>query len=208
LVKLTNSMCPECYRIVPAAIVEKNGVIWMDKNCPEHGRYGAMVERDAFWYHVCNNLNCNNIYDGYIIDVTGKCNIKCKYCYTHGGIKNDIPKKDIIADAEAHKNIAPFILMGGEPTLHNDLPEIYKSLSDMAPTSIITNGIKMCDEAYLDELCENGLVSDKGILKIGLSFHAEANGKDIELLELCRKKRLRVMTTLYVIDDITQINEA
>ena len=206
MIKLTDSMCPECYRTVPASIIEADGMVFMDKKCPVHGVFYAMVERCAFWYHTCNRLGCNNIYDGYIIDVTGKCNIKCKYCY-HDRTDKDLSKEEILEDAEKHKNIAPFILMGGEPTLHDDLPEIYKNLSNIAPTSIITNGIKLCDEKYLDELCNGGLV-ENGTLKIGLSFHKESNGKDFELIELCRKKELKIMTTFFVIDDLSQIDEA
>jgi len=206
MIKLTASMCPECYCVISAAVFEINGSVWIEKKCPVHGIFSAMVERDAFWVHLCRQLNCDNIYNGYIIDVTDRCNIKCKYCY-HENTDKETAKEDIVIDAESNKKIAPFILMGGEPTLHKDLPEIYRLLSEIAPTSIITNGIKLCDENYFDELCKNGLVAD-GILKIGLSFHKESNGKDIELIELCRKKKLKIMTTFLVIDELSQIDEA
>jgi len=205
-VKLTNSLCPECYEVIPATITEFNSEMWMTKTCPSHGLFHTMVERSAFWWHICNELDCKNIYDGYLIDVTDRCNIKCKYCY-NGNLGKDIGIDEIIKDAEKYKYLAPFVLVGGEPTVHPSLPKLYKELIQIADTVLLTNGIKLCDDEYFDELCEAGLlVGDT--LNMGLSFHKESNGKDIELVEKCRERKVRIGTTLWVIDELSQIDDA
>jgi organic radical activating enzyme len=202
-VKLTTSLCPECYDIIPAVVFKADGMVWMTKDCEVHGGFKGLVERDASWVEICDSLNHKNIYNGYFIDATGKCNIKCKYCY-HGDSK-EVPKENIISDAKKNHMLAPFLLVGGEPTLNKDLPEIYHELSKIGMTVIVTNGIKFCDENYLNEFKE---LSKDGVLSVGISFHKEADGKDFEFVELCREKGLRILSSLFVIDEIPQIDDA
>lgn len=197
------SLCPVCYEKIPAVIYIDNHV-WMHKVCDKHGEFYGIVERDPQWYLACKQMGSKNIYDGYLIDVTSKCNIKCKYCY-HDNNGSERSIDEIIKDAEEHKDLVPFILTGGEPTTHKDLPEIIRRLSKIGEVHLLTNGINLCDEKYLDELLGSGLIPDSGIAEISLSFHKESNGKDIEFLELCRKKNLKIWTFLYVIDDLAEL---
>lgn len=44
LPKKTKSICPECGKIVEADIYVKEGKVWMDKTCPEHGKFS-----DVYW---------------------------------------------------------------------------------------------------------------------------------------------------------------
>ena len=37
LPKTTESLCPECTKVIAAEIIEDNGKVVMEKNCPEHG---------------------------------------------------------------------------------------------------------------------------------------------------------------------------
>jgi len=178
----------------------------MEKKCPVHGWFRGMVERDPFWFWMCSRLNAKNIYDAYLIDVTDRCNLKCKYCYhKNGGQDHDV--EEIVKDAEEHKHLAPFGLIGGEPTVHDKLPEIYQRLSAIGKTTIATNGVKFCDEAYFERFLKVGVLKDN-LLDIALSFHKESNGKDIEFLELCRSMKLVIPETFFVLDDLGQIDEA
>ena len=204
--RLTESLCNECYKVIPATVNEVGGSMWMNKHCPSHGMYTSMVERDSFWYYICKRLNCKNIYDSYLIDITNRCNIKCKYCYNNND-GSQMAMDDILKDAVENRDLVPFIMMGGEPTLHEDLPEILSNLTKIAETFVITNGIKLCDENYLNEICASGLLKGSK-LNVGLSFHLESKGKDIEFLELCRKRRFIIDTALYVIDSVDQIDAA
>ena len=204
--RLTESLCNECYKVIPATVNEVDGSMWINKRCPTHGVFTAMVERDSFWYYICRRLNCKNIYNGYLIDITNRCNLKCKYCYNNND-GSQMSVDDVVNDAEENKHRVPFIMMGGEPTLHDGLPEILKRLTGIAETFVITNGIKLCDENYLNEICASGLLKGNK-LNVGLSFHLESKGKDIEFLELCRKRKFVINTALYVIDGLEQIDIA
>ena len=39
LPKQTESLCPECSKVIPAREFEEDGKVMMDKTCPEHGRF-------------------------------------------------------------------------------------------------------------------------------------------------------------------------
>jgi organic radical activating enzyme/GNAT superfamily N-acetyltransferase len=204
--KITSSICPVCYKEVPAVIQVRDSV-FIVKECPEHGEFIGVVERDSRWYNFCKELSDTKVYDGYLIDITNRCNLNCKYCY-HDTNELDKSVDDIVIDAENNSSLAPFILTGGEPTLNKNLPTIIKKLSGIGETWIITNGVKLCDESYLDEVLAAFPKHEDPFTYIGLSFHKEANGKDIELLEIFRKRKLRFGTTFYVIDSIEQIQYA
>jgi organic radical activating enzyme/GNAT superfamily N-acetyltransferase len=202
--KLTISKCPVCYQDIPAAIGITDAV-WLTKQCKEHGEFTSMLERQVEWYNITKD--CKNIYDGYLIDVTSRCNLKCKYCY-HDNNGEEKSLEDIVLEAYEHRDKSPFILTGGEPTMHKDLPEIIKSISQFGQCNLLTNGIKLCDEKYLDKIIESGLNYTEGIVDISLSFHKEAQGRDLEFLELCRKKGIVIWTAFYVIDELSQIEQA
>ena len=44
LPKKTRSICPECGKLIEADIVARDGKVWMDKVCPEHGKFS-----DVYW---------------------------------------------------------------------------------------------------------------------------------------------------------------
>ncbi len=44
LPKKTRSICPECGKILEADLYAKDGKVWMDKTCPEHGKFS-----DVYW---------------------------------------------------------------------------------------------------------------------------------------------------------------
>ena len=202
---LTRSICPVCYKTI-GADVALGSVVHMVKICPEHGCFVGMVERDPEWYLWCMQQKCKTLYDGYMIDVTSRCNLRCKYCY-HPRNGSDRPKEDIISEASDRAYDAPFILTGGEPTLHPDLPEIVRRLNVMGETWLLTNGVKLLEDDLFGRLCEVGLCKDN-LAQIALSFHKESGGKDRQVLELARERGVKIGSSFWVIDDVTQIDEA
>lgn len=200
---LTESICPVCYKKIPAELTVGTHV-WMIKECPEHGRFSAMVERDPRWYFLCKELGCKEFYGGYLINITGECNLRCKHCYDEkkGGYRD---VDSILYEAKYHGDKTPFILTGGEPTLH---PRIIEAVNNMpGKTWMLTNGIKLADKEFFNKIIKTELF-DNGTLNIGLSFHKESNGKDFECINNFRKAGLKIDTALLVISDVSEIGKA
>lgn len=54
LLKTTISICPDCGRYVPAAVVSIQKTVWMYKKCNEHGLQTATLENDINFYRLSN----------------------------------------------------------------------------------------------------------------------------------------------------------
>ena len=60
LPKKTRSLCPECGKIIDADVVARDGKVYMDKECPEHGKFS-----DVYWSDVDLYLKAERFaYDG------------------------------------------------------------------------------------------------------------------------------------------------
>ena len=51
LINKTISLCSVCKNRVDADIVIKNDSVYIDKNCPQHGKHEELLEEDAS-YHL------------------------------------------------------------------------------------------------------------------------------------------------------------
>ena len=117
ILKSTMSFCPTCYKRIPADIYVEGGSVYMRKYCSEHGQTVAMVERDVdFYYKVSGG---KGIYNGYFIDVTERCNIKCEYCSPAGSLilMGDLTYKKI-EDVVAGDSVVGFSDKNGNDGLH------------------------------------------------------------------------------------------
>jgi len=143
VLKRTISLCPRCLIDIPATICEEDGAAVMHKSCLEHGPFTAMVERSAEFYKIVQRHNAAMFYSGLIIDVTYRCNIRCKWCFQHLSAK-DVPIERIYSLAAQMPKGHNIILSGGEPTLRFDLPEIVGGLVGMGyVVNVITNGYRL-----------------------------------------------------------------
>lgn len=52
LIKTTISLCPDCLAHVPAAVVRRQGGVWISKRCEVHGPSEAVLENDADFYRI------------------------------------------------------------------------------------------------------------------------------------------------------------
>ena len=50
LPKTTQSLCPECTKVIDAVIREDNGKVVMEKRCAEHGEFRDIIYSDAKLY--------------------------------------------------------------------------------------------------------------------------------------------------------------
>jgi len=112
------SICPECLRKVSMRIYEEDGIIYLEKTCPEHGKFEDIYWGDAelFKWFYENWYNARYTGTGLenphtkivkgcpfdcglcpqhrtatvlgIIDVTNRCNMACPICFAYAGATN------------------------------------------------------------------------------------------------------------------------
>jgi hypothetical protein len=114
----STSICPECQAKIGMRIYEENGVIYLEKTCPEHGKFEDIYWGDAelFKWFYDNWYNAKYVGSGLekphtrsvkgcpfdcgicpqhktptvlgIIDVTNRCNMTCPVCFAYAGTSN------------------------------------------------------------------------------------------------------------------------
>ncbi len=110
-IKHTQSLCPECLKVLDAEIYEEDGKVYIKKECPEHGAYKELYWSDygqyervkAFEYigngienprtetkngcpydcGICPKHKSQTVLA--IIDVTNRCNLRCPVCFATAG---------------------------------------------------------------------------------------------------------------------------
>ncbi len=115
---ISTSLCPECMSRIPMRIYEQDGVIYLEKTCPQHGRFEDIYWGDAelFKWFYGNWYNARYVGTGLenphtktvsgcpfdcgicpqhktptilgIIDVTNRCNMACPVCFAYAGASN------------------------------------------------------------------------------------------------------------------------
>ncbi len=100
----------------------------------------------------------NNSYETLMVDITHRCNMNCANCYLPN---RDIPDMDVgrleacLAQLPERTTIR---LAGAEPTVRKDLPDIVSRLKRLGHRIVLlTNGLKLANESYVDELFDAGL---------------------------------------------------
>ena len=101
-----------------------------------------------------------NTFKTLVVDVTHRCNMECANCYIPNRMIPDMDVNRLYEFAKRLPNRVEFRLMGGEPTVRNDLPEIIRTIRELGhrPT-ILTNGLRLGNEDYVQQLHDAGLKS-------------------------------------------------
>ncbi len=91
------------------------------------------------------------------------CNMCCGWCYGKQQLPNrqanmTLDVLDRILGVLSGEAITKFVLIGGEPTVHKDLPAIIQRLYPIK-VGMVTNAVKLADKRYLASLQECGLGS-------------------------------------------------
>jgi len=127
LVGETQSLCPECLALTPARRIAEEGNVYLEKDCPDHGKYKTLIWRgDANHYlnwsrdsqkavgplkssttnmdrgcpydcGLCPGHNANAC--SMLMEVTQRCNLRCPICFDScGNIANDEPDLETIRE--------------------------------------------------------------------------------------------------------------
>ncbi len=115
-VRQTYSVCPECFRMIPAKIVNRDGKLFMVKECPEHGKFEELYWADYDLYKdFMSRLKTGKGIDNpqtkaekgcpwdcglcplhmsssvlVNIDVTNRCNFRCPICFANAAASGKI----------------------------------------------------------------------------------------------------------------------
>lgn len=92
------------------------------------------------------------------VDITHRCNMECMNCYIPN---RDVPDMDIDRLIDCLHRLpsrTEIRLIGAEPTVRNDLPDIISRVRRAGHRPVImTNGLRMGNAAYAERLYEAGL---------------------------------------------------
>jgi len=211
LFQKTLSLCTTCFKQIPAKIEVRPDSVVMTKTCDQHGTSEAMLERDPLFYLYVKGLKSPGIYDGYFVDVTRECNLRCTFCYYPLEQKNKpeypFSIEQILNECRTNANNAPFILTGGEPTLHPELAKLITEIKKIGPVELLTNGVKLADQEYFDEIMPLILNND-GTANLNLSIHEDKTDKWLDVLLHCRKANIKIESVLIVVSNREEFNRA
>lgn len=94
------------------------------------------------------------------VDLVHRCNMECSNCYLPNRSYEDMKFSKLVETIEKFKKRTEFRLIGGEPTLHKDLPRIIKLVTSMPLKHrivLVTNGLRLANEDYVKKLVNAGL---------------------------------------------------
>lgn len=151
----TESLCPECFKKIPAYYEVENGKVYFKKTCKEHGTYRVLVWSNAEQYvkwmeqsvyaatdgsrkpvqkgcpydcGLCEQHKCGICTA--VLEITYQCNMECKVCFADTKKARYQPSLEKVREMydTAYKNggNCSIQLSGGEPTMREDLTDILK----------------------------------------------------------------------------------
>lgn len=125
-------------------------------------RAGIITDGSDEGGYISSGFGCrpeDNPFKHIFVDVTFRCNMRCRNCYMRPYNGRPDPDAewllDIFRRLPRRTNIR---LIGGEPTIRADLPELVRRIRAMGHTPVLlTNGLKLADSDYLLSLKRGGL---------------------------------------------------
>jgi uncharacterized radical SAM superfamily Fe-S cluster-containing enzyme len=191
LLKETWTLCPACLRSVAGRVFLRNGGVYMERQCPEHGNNVALVSSDRRHYHlrdeVCHpppeSPVCCSGGPGHktciaLLELTNACNLHCPVCYAGSPSGRHRPLEDLCADLEAfltaRGSLEVLQLSGGEPLLHPDLAELLDVCKCLPIDHVMinTNGLEL--------LHQENLAAKLAARKPHLELYLQLDGLDAE----------------------------
>lgn len=154
----TDSLCEKCLKRIPAETFEKNGRVYIRKNCPEHGRFESLHSWDdpEIYQELVKMKTLDAEASQLAIALTYRCNLNCPVCYARA---NEMKIPDFkYDDLDKIKGYPVVFLTGGEPTIREDLPAIIRKIKKAGKKVIMfSNGLKLAKLGYVKILKRAGL---------------------------------------------------
>jgi uncharacterized Fe-S cluster-containing radical SAM superfamily protein len=168
MIKDIHAVCEKCLETIPGKIEIRDKQIWMTKECAAHGASEHLIDPDVEFYNeVESKVPTEEYHQHWIdiisttgLDVTRKCNMKCPHCYVEpDNNEEDESIEKIVEVAKQVKKTESIILMGAEPTVRKDLPELIKAIIKATGKTVgmYTNAIALAKQGYAKKLKAAGL---------------------------------------------------
>ena len=209
----TWGMCKECYGVVPATVnfSKEHGAV-ITKICNQHGEQSALVDPSADffkWILEAPHSSMSHRTGMTALNTTNRCNVRGPGCYHLPDDSTDRSLEGLVVEAgRATKSVLG--LMGAEPTMREDLPELVQKLKETygKPVMIYTNGIRLEDAAYTDRLKSSGL--DLVALSLHLPSYIEqkAYASKVTAVENLRRSALSLDHLAFSLRDLSDIDDA
>lgn len=195
----TESLCPECLKVIKARKFEEEGKVFMDKNCEEHGYFKELISPDVDVYlsmfsyrfgdgqglsnpQVADGKECPtdcglcNMHHSHTavanVDLTNRCDMTCPVCF-------------------ANANAAGYVC---EP----DLSEIRMMLQNLrdtkpVPTKVVQfSGGEPTEHPQFHKIV--AMAKEMGFWQIQVA----SNGKNFSKLEFAQKAREAGLHSIYL----------
>ena len=165
----TRSVCPVCLAPIDARVVIRDGRVVMQKRCPSHGPFEALLYSDAQMYldslpfdkPGCEPLGYSTeVKDGCpadcglcpehrqhtclaLIEVTSRCDLHCPVCFADSGPGFDLSLAQVerMLDRFVELEGSPEVVQfsGGEPTLHPGIVDMIRAANDRGIGLVMLN---------------------------------------------------------------------
>lgn len=145
----------------------------------------------------------DNIFYSVVADVTHRCNMECSNCYIPNRSIKDMDATKLIDCIKKFPRRCEIRLIGAEPTMRKDLPEIIKQIRDTGHRPVMmTNGLKLANITYAKKLYDSGLKT------INISMNG---GDDDSIYEItdqlkCAEKKLQALKNCVELGYFININ--
>jgi len=186
LLEQTQGICKVCFKTIDAQVVEKNGRVFLKKKCPVHGEDEVLHKFDIpELYKGVRRIFSDifeppNYFRSVMLYVTNQCNMHCPVCFADTDFPEfkepSLPELEKFLDNYKGKGNT-VNLIGGEPTVRQDLAEIIKAIKRRGMIAgFLSNGIKLQDSDYVRK------IKNAGADVIALSLDS-LRGDDVEYLK-------------------------
>jgi len=222
----TTSLCPTCLERVPGRYEERDGGVFLTRDCPDHGstsrcvwgsldhwewaaEFGPTPEHDGGDLTVDDDHACLAV-----VEVTTDCNLSCSYCFASsgpGGTHRPTAEIEALLDTVADAGGRPVQFSGGEPTVRDDLPDLVERARDRGidHVEVNTNGIRLAtEEGYAAALADAGVTAIY-LQFDGLTSETYEQIREVDLvaekraaIEACRAAELPVVLVPTVVPDV------
>jgi len=148
---ITQSVCKECKKIIPAKLIDRDNRVYMRKFCKEHGEHEVVIHSDTEEYQHTRHFvkpawiplefagdsskpcpeGCGfcDRHEQHlcmpIVEITSRCDLDCPICIASAGKDQDLSENEfetiLKSLAQSEKQIDVLNISGGEPLLHPKL---------------------------------------------------------------------------------------